>query len=551
MTKWTDSILGHYLIDKHEGIDSSNVLDFLLNQGETGRQKLVQQWKDEYQSNNVGVTPAPAPARRRVRIPLRETAAGSRAEDNRTNVDEVKSSPTSIRYVLLVVSHPTAPTAPQTAAFLMDILPELDTQHHESTKIGTLWVTTPIAAVDMAAKAAEAFGPGIVNNEVYTYRTLQLKLKEGDAKCLVVYDKAVNSDVTHLAAPSKPSDPVIVSTSLDPGPIKRLVAASKPSDPVIPPDPVMDRQEAMMNAAAFALRADLDDSIQFLYDDVKCITGIWLAYFPVNTTKKAVLEAFINKELARKLITEATADPIIDKIYGVRYTIKPNPRKGGFDVCFEVPQTSPTPPAALQSAVSPTQSPLQSAAQQKSASPVPKPSAVPVEPSIADEFRIANENLRRLGALTITPIAGASDKDKLLQIFNAYLEATDKPITMTTDRSYLLNMQTALEHSEKITNRMDRITETANSPPSSEENDEAARSVEREYEIANGHLRSLGASPVQPPTSGTKRDRLMPIIEAYKRVMLDTPSTSEELTHSWAVLPQIAQHIDELSVRLK
>jgi hypothetical protein len=186
-------------------------------------------------------------------------AADGRAEANRTNIDEVRSSPTSIRYVLLVVSHPTAPTAPQTAAFLMDILPELDTQHHESTKIGTLWVTTPIAAVDMAAKAAEAFGPGIVNNEVYTYRTLQLKLKEGDAKCLVVYDKAVNSDVTPLAAPSNAPDPVI------------------------PPDPVMDRHEAMMNATASAYRAELDDSIQFLYD-AKCITGIWLAFFPTNTT---------------------------------------------------------------------------------------------------------------------------------------------------------------------------------------------------------------------------------------------------------------------------
>ena len=77
------------------------------------------------------------------------------------------------------------------------------------------------------------------------------------------------------------------------------------------------------------------------------------------------------------------------------------------------------------------------------------------------------------------------------------------------------------------------------------------RSVEREYDIANGHLRSLGASPVQPPASGTERDRLMPIIEAYKRVMFDTPSTAEGLMRSRTVLPQIEQHVNELSVRLK
>jgi len=47
----------------------------------------------------------------------------------------------------------------------------------------------------MAAKAAETFGSGIVNNEIHTYRTLQLSLKGGDAKCLVVYDKPVNSDL--------------------------------------------------------------------------------------------------------------------------------------------------------------------------------------------------------------------------------------------------------------------------------------------------------------------------------------------------------------------
>jgi len=94
-----------------------------------------------------------------------------------------------IRYLLLVVSHPVQPNPRQTFDFLNEILPELKTQQNDSTKIGTLWVTTPIGGIDMTAKAIEAFGVGVVNNDLYIYRTLHLGLHGGDAKCLVVYDK--------------------------------------------------------------------------------------------------------------------------------------------------------------------------------------------------------------------------------------------------------------------------------------------------------------------------------------------------------------------------
>jgi len=95
-----------------------------------------------------------------------------------------------IRYVLLVVSHPMPPTRAQTAEFLNKILPELKTQQDGTAKIGILLETDPIGSVDMTAKAVEAFGDRVVDNEAYTYRTLHLGLRGGGAKCLVVYDKS-------------------------------------------------------------------------------------------------------------------------------------------------------------------------------------------------------------------------------------------------------------------------------------------------------------------------------------------------------------------------
>jgi hypothetical protein len=99
----------------------------------------------------------------------------------------------SIRYVLLVVSHPVQPDPRQTFGFLNKIVPELQTQQDGTAKIGTLWETKPIATIDMSAKAVEAFGHGVVNNDIYTYRTLHLSIRGGDAKCLVVYDKDADS----------------------------------------------------------------------------------------------------------------------------------------------------------------------------------------------------------------------------------------------------------------------------------------------------------------------------------------------------------------------
>lgn len=94
-----------------------------------------------------------------------------------------------IRYVLLVVSLPSAPNPAQTFEFLNKILPELEAQQDGTAKVGTLHETKPIDAIDMNAKAVEAFGSSVINNDRYVYRTVTMALRTGGAKCLVVYDK--------------------------------------------------------------------------------------------------------------------------------------------------------------------------------------------------------------------------------------------------------------------------------------------------------------------------------------------------------------------------
>jgi hypothetical protein len=105
----------------------------------------------------------------------------------------LKSKPSGlIRYVLLVVSHPNEPTPRQTFEFMESILPELGRQekkHEGVAKIAWLWKTEPMSSIDMTALAAKSFGAAVVDNGLYTYRTIHFKLQGGEAKCLVAYDK--------------------------------------------------------------------------------------------------------------------------------------------------------------------------------------------------------------------------------------------------------------------------------------------------------------------------------------------------------------------------
>ncbi len=67
------------------------------------------------------------------------------------------------------------------------------TQQDGTAKVGILWEKNPLSTIDMTAKAVEAFGCGVVNNAIYTYRTLHFGLKAGEATCLVAYDKTAKS----------------------------------------------------------------------------------------------------------------------------------------------------------------------------------------------------------------------------------------------------------------------------------------------------------------------------------------------------------------------
>jgi hypothetical protein len=129
-----------------------------------------------------------------------------------------------IRYVLLAVSHPVEPTTPQTFAFLNDILPELKSRIDGTEKIACRWLgTKPMGSVDMTALAIETFGKGVANNNIYTYRTLHLGLKGGEAKCLVAYDASSRKRPTdegvarHAARPESPHRSTKKPTNLSVG----------------------------------------------------------------------------------------------------------------------------------------------------------------------------------------------------------------------------------------------------------------------------------------------------------------------------------------------
>lgn len=89
----------------------------------------------------------------------------------------------------------------------------------------------------------------------------------------------------------------------------------------------------MMNAMANTLRAELDNSMDFIRENDR-VVGIWVARFPTNTTEHDFLTAYCNKERARGLLSEAVANLLVDKIYDSNYKKIENTSKGGFDILF-------------------------------------------------------------------------------------------------------------------------------------------------------------------------------------------------------------------------
>lgn len=92
--------------------------------------------------------------------------------------------------------------------------------------------------------------------------------------------------------------------------------------------------QSMMNAFANSLRAELDNSMEFIRENEK-VVGIWVARFPTNTTERDFLSAYCNKERARGLLPDAVADTLVDQIYFEQYTRTPNAARGGFDLRFK------------------------------------------------------------------------------------------------------------------------------------------------------------------------------------------------------------------------
>lgn len=100
---------------------------------------------------------------------------------------------------------------------------------------------------------------------------------------------------------------------------------------MLPDDPDVGEQEGMMNAQAWVWQAELDDSMQFIFNNGKVI-GIWLTAFPTNARKRTVLHLFCAKEQRREPNMETVIEAAVDKIYEDAYDILRNTTKGGFNV---------------------------------------------------------------------------------------------------------------------------------------------------------------------------------------------------------------------------
>jgi len=118
--------------------------------------------------------------------------AEANIKDNGIKIENTNEKPKGlIRFVFLVVSLPVQPEQTQMAEFLMNLLPEFEQQQDGTAKIGFLCETTSMNLINVQSLAIDAFGNNILDSDKYIYRTISIKLKTGEAKCFVVYDKDV------------------------------------------------------------------------------------------------------------------------------------------------------------------------------------------------------------------------------------------------------------------------------------------------------------------------------------------------------------------------
>lgn len=108
----------------------------------------------------------------------------------RSNFVTITQKPKGIiRYIQLAVSHPTALSPSQTSKIIMEVLPELKSQHDGDTKIGQYCDTKSMKYIDINALAIDSFGKDFANKSSYTYRTIKFSIDGGEAKILVAYVK--------------------------------------------------------------------------------------------------------------------------------------------------------------------------------------------------------------------------------------------------------------------------------------------------------------------------------------------------------------------------
>lgn len=99
-----------------------------------------------------------------------------------------------INYAILVISSSVQPEVNHATSLLLHILPELNARYNKKAQVALLWDTIPISKVNIPELAIKTFGIDLADHNKNTYRTISYSLKEGEAKCFVVYSKSSPDD---------------------------------------------------------------------------------------------------------------------------------------------------------------------------------------------------------------------------------------------------------------------------------------------------------------------------------------------------------------------
>jgi hypothetical protein len=76
------------------------------------------------------------------------------------------------------------------------------------------------------------------------------------------------------------------------------------------------------------------------------------------------------------------------------------------------------------------------------------------------------------------------------------------------------------------------------------------KSIGDEIELANENLKLLEVDAVNVPASGTDQEKLLAILMAYRRAMLDAPVTLEALAGQASLLQRVVVHTKAITERL-